>query len=226
MATMAITPGRCQARRGPLVSIIATLSVVAGTWLWKAPLQVVPVREPSIEAGEVECIARQAMAMHALIRILRRYHSVHAGNSYDANAMCESWRGSPMNCWVDHAGPFSSERLENELMSMRIGGKTGTHPQRLAMQARRLAKQRELEKKEKQHANAMLHWADHPAAIISPTQLEEELTAMEIGHVGGLEGRRGAMRLQRLARQHALAQASSVRPSCALKKVGAQRKPL
>merc|ERR1719383_290701 len=109
-----------------------------------------------------------------------------------------------MNRRVDHAGLSTSEQLENDLMSMKTGGKASEDPRRLAMQARRLAKQQELEQREEDHENSMLRWADRPAAIASPQQLEEDLTKMQIGHVGGLEGHRGAMRLQRLAREEML----------------------
>jgi len=195
VAFTAVASTRCRARRSPLASAVAAASVVAGTWLWIALLEVVPFRETTVEGGGAERAARQFLAINAMIRLHRQHLSCHVGNSV----------------WVDHTGPSASEQLENELMSMKIGGKTGKDAKRLAMRARRLAKQQELELKEEKHENAMLRWADRPAAITSPTQLEEELTKMEIGHIGGLEGHRGEVRLQRRAGQQALDQAAQLK---------------
>jgi len=200
----AMASERRRARNSSLASIAAVVSVVVGTWLWSAMLEVMPFRESTVEGGGAEGTARKVMAMHALVRFLRQLPSRPVGNSFDTNAMGESWSGSPMNRWVDHTGPSTSEQLEEKLMSMKIGGKTSKDPRRLAMQARRLARQQELEQRIQEYENTMLRWADRPAAIASPSQLEEELTKMEIGHIGGLEGRRGAMRLERLAREEML----------------------
>lgn len=122
------------------------------------------------------------------------------GRQFDTNAIGESWAGAAMHHWVDRAGGAAlGQDLERQLMALEIGGKTGRDGRRLAAQELRLARDREALAAPAAPEDGMVHWADRPAAIKSPEQLEQQLVETAVGGLAGAEGRRLAMRAQRLA---------------------------
>mmetsp|Transcript_74899 Transcript_74899/g.173626 ORF Transcript_74899/g.173626 Transcript_74899/m.173626 type:complete len:266 (+) Transcript_74899:44-841(+) len=165
-------------------------------------------RDPEVEGGGAARTARKVRAVQACARFIAQHHAEAVGHNYDTNAMGESWGVSAMSHWVDRAAA-PAERLEKELVAMRIGRCKGTHGHRGAMLHKRELRQRELLRQRRhpkaESGNAMLHWADRPAALESPAILERELAAMTVGRVAGNEGARQLMRLRRLARARELA---------------------
>jgi len=184
---------------------LSFLSLVGALLAWSGlPRCGVLFQEAEIEGGGARQMARKVKAVRAIARFLSQQLPNEVGNSFDSNAIAESYGTSAMHHWVDRAGAAASaERLEAELMGMKIGRKAGTERRRWAMHARRLARQRQLQNRQSRPENGMLHWADRPAAIASPQHLEEQLASMTIGGLSGVEGRRGAARLRRLARERA-----------------------
>lgn len=205
------------------VCALAALGALGATW-GGLPRCVVQFKEPEIEGGGAARTARQARALRAVARHMAQHRAGEVvGSAFDTNAIGEAWGSSAMNHWVDRAGASSSaERLEEELMAMKIGRMASTVGRRQAMRAQRLERQRELLLEESPRpGDAMLHWADRPSAIESPESLEEELVSMRIGGHSGMDGPREAMRLRRLARQRELAgQAVNLRVSLALPAFG------
>jgi len=183
----------------------ALAAILGGLAAWFKPPCAVIFPDPEVEGGGAARTARKVRSLRAVVHFMLQHPAQAVGNSYDTNAMGETWGSSAMHHWVDRAGADSSaELLEKELMSMEIGRKARTDPRRMAMRMKRMTRQQELKNRPSRHENGMLHWADRPAAIESPERLEEELSTMKIGGLSGLEGPRGVMRMRRLARMHEL----------------------
>uniref|UniRef100_A0A7S4QZB2 Uncharacterized protein n=1 Tax=Alexandrium monilatum TaxID=311494 RepID=A0A7S4QZB2_9DINO len=202
------------------------LAAIAGGWAaWFQPHCNVIFWDPEVEGGGAARTARKVRSLRAVVRFLSQHPAQAVGHSYDTNAIGETWGKSAMHHWVNRAGADSdAELLEKELMSMKIGRKAGTSSRRMAMHAKRLMRERELRTRRMRPENAMMHWADRPAAVESPDLLEEELAALKIGGRSGTAGSRGAMRLRRLARMRELRGAPAVRgPRLDMKLPAAQK---
>eukprot|EP00418_Pyrodinium_bahamense_P095825 CAMPEP_0179036670 /NCGR_PEP_ID=MMETSP0796-20121207/13735_1 /TAXON_ID=73915 /ORGANISM="Pyrodinium bahamense, Strain pbaha01" /LENGTH=218 /DNA_ID=CAMNT_0020732959 /DNA_START=69 /DNA_END=725 /DNA_ORIENTATION=+ len=206
--------GSCLSRACALTAIVSALVAPWLRLLGGPPLSALCAkfcdRDPEVERGGGSRTAHKARSVGLLARFLSQHPAPEVGNSYDANAIGEFWGTSAMGHRVDRAGAAASaERLEAELRSMKIGCKSSTDTRRMAMQAKRVMRERELQTRRWRPENGMLHWMDRPAALESPNLLEEELTAIKIGGLAGDKGQRQAMRMRRMARMRELEGAAS-----------------
>jgi len=191
-----------RSRRGGICALAAlgTLAV----WFQQSPrCAVFSHLDAEVEGGGAVRTARKVKALRETLKFMKQHSGQRMyGSEFDTNAIGESWVRSAMGHWVDRAGaPSTAERLEGELMALKIGRRTNS--QRQAMRMKRMARQRELLSRVTKPVNAMLHWTDRPAGM-SAEQLEDELVATKIGGRLGHEGPRAAMRSLRADREQDL----------------------
>jgi len=139
------------------------------------------LQHTDVEGGGELRMARKRAALRAVLDFYSEYAGAQvAGSQYDTNAIGEAWGGAAMgHFWVDRpSATAKAEHLEDELRAIRVGRRSASHPQRLAMREKRLARQRELDSRPPRHENAMLHWA-RPTE--DPEYLESELATMTVG---------------------------------------------
>lgn len=160
------------------------------------------LQHTDVEGGGEMRMARKRAALRAVLDFYSEYAGAQvAGSQYDTNAIGEAWGGAAMGHWVDRpSAAAKAEHLEDELMAMRIGRRSASHPRRLAMHEKRLARQQERDSRPPRHENAMLHWA---RPIEDPEYLESELAAMTIGGLDIDAEPRKAMFHKRLAARSA-----------------------